>query len=180
MASNDHFSPVGLTPEYLQELYNYNYWANRRVLSAAERLSPEQLKQKQAPSWGSVLAILIHMRNAEWIWLNRWMGNSPVAFPSFEQFPTLIALQQDWADVERQMMTFLTAQSADSLESEIEYTNTQGKTYQLRLWQMVVHLANHGTHHRGELAAIFSTVGVSHQEEDWLHYFLDRSGQRAA
>jgi uncharacterized damage-inducible protein DinB len=39
------------------------------------------------------------------------------------------------------------------------------------------HLANHGTHHRGELAAMFALLEAAHPEEDWYLYFLGKSGQ---
>ncbi|MGD9093963.1 MAG: DinB family protein, partial [Anaerolineales bacterium] len=59
-------------------------------------------------------------------------------------------------------------------------TNTIGNTYQLLTWQILAHVVNHNTHHRGELAAMFSAMGAPHHEDDWIQYFLDTSGQRAS
>jgi uncharacterized damage-inducible protein DinB len=56
-------------PAYLQQLYNYNYWANGRLLDAAEALTEDQLYRQQGHSWGSIHGVLLHMMNAEWIWL---------------------------------------------------------------------------------------------------------------
>jgi uncharacterized damage-inducible protein DinB len=41
----------------------------------------------------------------------------------------------------------------------------------------MAHLANHGTHHRGELAAMFAMLAAPHPEDDWLIYLLSQSGQ---
>ena len=76
------------------------------------------------------------------------------------------------------MRAFVKAQTPDTLLAEIGYTNTRGENFHLPLWQMMLHVPNHNTHHRGELAAIYALMGVEHAEEDWLHYFLQKSGQR--
>jgi len=164
--------------EYLPLLYDYHYWANNRILAAAAGLTAEQLHYQQGHSWGSVYGILLHMLNAEWIWLRRWHGESPTAFPGPADFPTLAVIRERWADVESEMRTFVAAQTPQSLQAEVSYTTTIGATYRLRLWQMMAHVPNHGTHHRGELAAMFTAMHTPHPEEDWVHYFLEQSGQR--
>ena len=60
--------------DYLQHLYDYNYWANKRYLSVAESLTEEQLFRKQGHSWDSVHAVLVHMLSSERMWPMRWRG----------------------------------------------------------------------------------------------------------
>ena len=57
-------------------------------------------------------------------------------------------------------------------------TNFRAETFRVPLWQMLMHLANHETHHRGELAAMFALMDVPHPEDEVIQYFLDRSGQK--
>ena len=61
---------------YLVELYEYNYWANKRYLAVAETLSEEQLFRKQGHSWDSVHAIFVHVMSSERMWQQRWHGKS--------------------------------------------------------------------------------------------------------
>ena len=126
-------------PEYLVTIYDYNYWANQRMLDVAAALNHEQLFRQQGHSWGCVQGVLAHIRNAEWIWLRRWHGESPKALPGVEQFPDVAALRQDWAVLERQMRDFVAAQTRQSLQQKITYTNTSGQVYTLELWKMMVH-----------------------------------------
>jgi uncharacterized damage-inducible protein DinB len=170
-------SDLALT-DYMVQLYQYNDWANRRVLTVAAGLTEEELFHEHGHSWGSIFGVLLHILNAEWIWLRRWQGESPGAFPEVEQYPTFAHLAARWDDIETEMRAFVEAQTPDSLQKEIKYTTTRGEVFHLKLWQMMVHVVNHGTHHRGELAAMFATLGIPHPEEDWLHYFLIESGQR--
>ena len=166
-----------VTPEYLTQLYDYNYWANHRILEAAEVLTEDQLFRSHGHGWDSIHHTLVHMINAEWIWLERWQGNSPESLPPFEDFPDLAAIRMRWLEVEVDLRTFVSQQTPESLFREVAYTNTRGQALRVPLWQLLVHLANHGTHHRGELAAMLTVLGIPHQENDWYYYFLIKSGQ---
>ena len=163
--------------EFVIQMYDYNDWANRRYLAVAVGLPPGQLFHDYAQSWGSVYKVLAHVLNSEWIWLQRWQGVSPKAFPAEADSPTVDALRLRWSNHEGEMRRFIATQTPSSLMRDVPYTTTKGVSYTLKLWQMMVHVCNHGTHHRGELAAMFAMQGIPHPEEDWLLYFLERSGQ---
>ena len=162
---------------YLTQLYDYNYWANQRSLSVAAGLSEEKLFRDHAQGWGNVHHTLVHIMSAEWIWLQRWQGQSPRSHLPWEDYPTVEALRNRWAALEDEMRRFVAAQTPGSLQRGVTYANTKGIAYTLELWQLMVHVANHGTHHCGELAAMFALMDVPHPEEDWYFYFLERSGQ---
>jgi uncharacterized damage-inducible protein DinB len=163
---------------YLETLYNYNYWANHRYLKAAEALTEEGLLRKQGHSWDSVHAVLVHMMSAETIWLKRWQGEAPKGHLSPDDFPTLASIQKDWAELETKMRGFLAAQNEQSLQEDTICTGFNGGTFHLPLWQMIAHVPNHNTHHRGELAAMFALMNVPHPEEEVVQYFLVQSRQK--
>jgi uncharacterized damage-inducible protein DinB len=76
------------------------------------------------------------------------------------------------------MRNFVRVQTPDKLQAEIAYTNTKSETFHLPLWQIMIHVPNHNTHHRGELAAMFALMNGQHPEEEVVQYFLERSSQR--
>jgi uncharacterized damage-inducible protein DinB len=163
--------------QYLEHLYDYNYWANKRYLAVAETLSEEQLFRKQGHSWDSVHAVLFHMMNSERMWPQRWRGEQG-SFLDRKDFPTMASVREYWVDVERNLRAFIAEQTEETLLRNVTYTNPKGETYTLPLWQMVVQPPNHNTHHRGELAAMFALMNVPHPEEEIVQYFLVKSGQR--
>lgn len=163
--------------EYLTELYDYNYWANKRYLAVAETLTDEQLFRKQGHSWDSVQATLVHMMSSERMWQQRWRGEKG-EFLDPKNFPSVVSIRAYWADVEKTMRAFLAEQTEETLQRAVTYTNPKGETFTLPLWQMVVQPPNHNTHHRGELAAMFALMNVPHPEEEIIQYFLDKSGQK--
>ena len=163
--------------DYLQHLYDYNYWANKRYLAVAETLTEEQLFRKQGHSWDSVHAVFVHMMSSERMWPMRWRGETGT-FLDARDLPTVASIREYWVDVEKNMLAFIAEQTEQSLLRDITYTNPKGETFTLPLWNMVVQPPNHNTHHRGELAAMFALMNVPHPEEEVVQYFLIESGQK--
>ncbi|NWG33364.1 MAG: DinB family protein [Chloroflexi bacterium] len=163
--------------DYLTELYDYNYWANKRYLAVAEALAEEQLFRHQGHSWDSVHAVFVHMMSSERMWQQRWRG-APGEFLSPGDFPTAASIRIYWAGVEENLRAFLAEQNEVSLQRAVTYTNPKGETFTLPLWQMMVQPPNHNTHHRGELAAMFALMNIPHPEEEIVQYFLFKSGQK--
>jgi uncharacterized damage-inducible protein DinB len=166
-----------VTPDYLVQLFEYNQWANARVLDVAEPLSPTQLMRPQGHSWGSVHATLVHMMAAEWIWMRRLRGHSPGALLDPATFPNVPAIRARWNAIAAETLAFLRVQTPQTLLQVVDYANTSGRPFSLAAWKIQVHVANHATHHRGELAAMYALMEVPHPEEYWYYYFLEQSGQ---
>ena len=164
--------------EYIQHAYDYMVWATQRYVAVAEGLTDEQLHRLQGHSWGDVHATLVHMMSSEWTWLQRAQGSSPRQALDPAEFPTLAALRQRWAGLQAESRTFLDAQTEDSLQAAIAYTNTRGETFHVPVWQMLMQVVNHQTHHRGELAAMYALMSVPHPEDEMIQYFLASSGQK--
>ncbi len=164
--------------EYIKQVYDYSYWANRRYFTVAETLTDEQLHRMQGHSWGDVHAMLVHMMSSEWAWLQRWNGNTPKAHLNKDDFPALASVKERWDKVEAEMRSFIESQTEASLQSKITYSNFSGEMFSVPIYQMLMHVANHETHHRGELAAMFALMNVPHPEEEVIQYFLNVSGQK--
>src|SRR5512147_970398 len=92
--------------DYLQHLYEYNYWANKRYLTVAEALSEEQLFRKQGHSWDSVHAVFVHMMSSERMWQQRWRGEKG-EFLDPKDFANITSICEYWVDVEKNMRAFL-------------------------------------------------------------------------
>ena len=164
--------------EYIAHVYNYGSWANRRYLDVADGITDEQLHGEQGHSWGSVHSVLVHMLSSETVWLKRWHGDSPKAHLDPKDFRSLRILRDQWTAVENEMRAFIRLQTEDSLVAPVDYSNFRGEKFRVPLWQLLMHVPNHETHHRGELAAMFALMNVAHPEDEVVQYFLDLSGQK--
>jgi uncharacterized damage-inducible protein DinB len=152
-------------------LYQYNQWANAKILNAAANVTEEQFVAPAAFPHGGLRGTLVHALFAEWIWRNRWEGTSPTNRLKAEEFPTLESLRARWLEEENRLMGFAYAVSDQRLRSTFEYKNTAGKSFTRVLWHAMAHVVNHGTQHRTEAAAMLTDLGHSPGDLD-LIYFL--------
>jgi uncharacterized damage-inducible protein DinB len=155
----------------IRSLYGYNRWANQRLLGLAEALPAEHTRERLGASFDSIHGTLAHILAGEMIWLSRWRGVSPPRLLGGDDFPDLGAIRAGWSEQQRDLDAFLAALTPARLTETIGYTNTQGERWTYPLWQMLVHLVNHGTHHRSELADMLTRAGLAPPPLDLLVYY---------
>jgi uncharacterized damage-inducible protein DinB len=155
-------------------LYQYNAWANARILNATAQVSEEQFLAPATFPHGGLRGTLVHTLSAEWTWRNRWEGYSPNKSLPAEDFSSFQSLYQRWQAEEKALMTFAENTDQALLESTIHYTTTSGKSYENVLWHLMAHLVNHGTQHRSEAAAMLTDFGKSPGDIDLILFLRER------
>lgn len=161
--------------EAVRTLYGYDRWAMERVLVAAERLTPEQWLAPGGAGRGSVRDTLVHLIGAQRRWLSWWDGSLPAEQASTQQFatadfPDVAAVRAAWERLERQTQAFVAALSDDDVARVYAQTLPNGQEWRMPLWRMMLHVANHGTQHRSEVAAMLTSYGHSPGDLDLLSY----------
>jgi uncharacterized damage-inducible protein DinB len=158
--------------EVISNLYDYNAWANTRILDTAAALTPAQLLAPGGASFDSVRDTLVHTMGAQWLYLERWQGRSPRTMPEAAAFADLAAIRARWAEIERDTQAFVAAVDDARLAAPLSYVNGQGETWTYPLWQQMIHQVNHATQHRSEAAVLLTHLGHSPGWLDLL-YFVD-------
>src|SRR5438094_2504283 len=110
-----------MTANDLQVLYEYDRWANNKLLHVIAQLTPEQFTQSVAGSYGSVRNTLVHVLSAEWGWLDRCGGRERGARLDPDDYPTPAALIETWSKVEGYVREFLAGLSDADLAREVEF-----------------------------------------------------------
>jgi len=163
-----------LTAQTLQFLYDYHYWMTAKMLKACDTLTPEQWTKPMGHSWGSVHGVVVHMLAAELIWYARWQGETPTRLAQTTDYPTLAEVRPVWAAMEQKVRAFIAQCDETRLNADWSWTNTRGQHFSAPLGQVMLHVANHATHHRGELVGMLALLGVEHAEDDLLWYILEQ------
>jgi uncharacterized damage-inducible protein DinB len=166
---------VPVFADAVRDLYAYNRWATARILDTAAKLPAEQLHAPQTAGHGSVRDTLLHMLRPQRAWLSWWDGSlsaedaRKITFdPS--AYPNVAAVRGLWESVEAQTQTFVGSLADDDLARVYEYTLPNGVEMRLPLWRMMLHIANHGTQHRSEVAAMLTGFGQSPGDLDYIVY----------
>lgn len=163
--------------EQIASLYEYGAWVNQRLLETAAALTEEQFTRRVLPGFGSVHLTLVHILGAETLWFARWQGLSPKTMLSPSDLPTVRAIRERWADVIDERRANLARLGEAELAVTVHWTNMRGQQYALPRWQVILHCANHSTHHRSELAAMITELGHEPDSTDLLEYYLEQAGQ---
>lgn len=145
----------------LQELVNYHYWARDRVLDAAEKLSSDQLTRDLGSSFGSVRDTLVHTYSAEWIWCERWQGRSPASQIAADKFDSIAALRAAWAEHEVVLRAVVDRYANNDIAAVVVYQDTKGNDWHQAFWQMVQHVVNHASYHRGQVTTMLRQLQAS-------------------
>jgi uncharacterized damage-inducible protein DinB len=164
---NGNLMPI----DVIRVLYDYNAWANNRVLSAAAKLTAEQFLAAAAASYDSIQDTLVHTMSGQWIWLSRWRGMSPGAMLESAKFPDLASIRYRWREIEDHTKQFITNLDSNQLSEDVVYLNTSGVQWVYPLWQLMIHQVNHATQHRSEVALMLTHFGHSPGELDLLLYY---------
>jgi uncharacterized damage-inducible protein DinB len=157
-------------PADIVKLFAYGRWANAQTLGSVEALNAEELVRPVGGSFGSVLGTLVHLSGADWVWLERWHGKSPRALPGAQEIASLDVLRGRWRPVEDGMRTFAESLTAERMAEPLTYVNFKGNTFTYPLGETLVHIANHGTYHRGQVATLLRQLGKTPVSTDYLLY----------
>lgn len=157
------------------ELLDYDAWARGRTLDAAEALSPADFERDLGSSFPSVRATLVHVLSADWIWLRRWLGESPSAKPDDWRLETLADIRALWDDVAAERARFLADLDDAALDRVVSYRDLSGRAWDNPLHQLLRHAVNHATYHRGQLTTMLRQLGAQPVSTDLVLYFRTRA-----
>ncbi len=144
----------------LETLLDYHYWARDRVLDAVEALTPEQFTRDMGSSFKSVRDTLAHTYAAEWAWHSRWLGTSPTALLPADDFPDVPTIRSRWNEQETKVRAFLAAAGEAGIGRVIEYKLLSGQPGATAFWQMLQHMVNHASYHRGQVTTMLRQLGA--------------------
>jgi uncharacterized damage-inducible protein DinB len=164
-------------------LLDYATWANRRLLAAAEKLSPKQYTAPTAANYGSLRGILEHMLVSYVTWRRRCQAEinpaglpEPGPLPGSDDYPDLASYTARLEDEMRLFRTYLLTLNDQELRQRVHYQTSKGIGYQNPLWLIVTHLVNHCTQHRSEAAELLTQWACSPGDLDLIVYLREQAG----
>lgn len=166
-----------MTPAEAVELLDYHVWARERSLAAVAALTAEQYVRELGNSFGSVRDTVAHLYGADEVWLSRWRGGDPRGLPPATRFGDLASLRAAWALLDPELRAFVVGLDAAGLARPLTYRAFNGQTATLTYEQMLRHVVNHGSYHRGQVTTLLRQLGAPPpQGMDLVAFYRERSG----
>ena len=153
--------------KYFVKLFEYTDWANKRVIEALKKQSVDDAK---------IFSLLGHVLAAQFIWLNRIKALSPPPYKLWADY-SLQELEAMAGEAGKQWLTYLRETQAENFDRELHYKNYSGDPFVNNVEMIMVHVANHGTYHRAQIAMLMRQKGLEPVNTDFITYDRVISGQ---
>ncbi len=144
--------------ETLIRLFKYDAWANEEALRS--------LRAMENPPARAV-RLLAHILSAQWLWLERMKG-VPQSFAVWPEW-TLEEIEAQLPKLKREWKVFLGEKKSPDLARRFQYTNTKGEHFSSAIGDTAMHVAMHGTYHRGQIALVVRDGGGEPAYTDYIH-----------
>ena len=146
--------------ELLKQFAAYNIWANQKILDVILTLPEEKQKQELPSSFKSLYDTVLHMWNAENVWWQRMKLQERITLP-FETFKgSMEELANESLQQNRQWQEWVNNATDAALDHVFQYQTFQKEQFKQPIYQMLLHVFNHGTYHRGQLINMLRQLGV--------------------
>jgi uncharacterized damage-inducible protein DinB len=150
----------------------YTTWATSRLLDAAATLTSEELTRDFESSEKSVAGTLAHIYAADRVWMGRLQGVNPKLYVNDED-RDLVVLSHAWPALLKQWKTWAGALTDEFVHNKVDYTNPKGNPDITPQWQIVLHVVNHGTHHRGQVSGFLRAMGKVPPPLDLMAFYRE-------
>ncbi len=142
---------------FLQQLFDYNFYCNKKLIEQCTSLDKVSEKSIQ---------LFSHVLNAHHIWNHRIVGK-PTEYTVWQLHD-----MKDWEDLHysNQRASFEIITNTEDFNKRIDYENSKGRTYANDLKDILFHIVNHSTHHRGQILTDFRASGITPEALDYIFY----------
>ncbi|KMY52993.1 hypothetical protein AC623_02460 [Bacillus sp. FJAT-27231] len=152
-------------------MFQYHVWASKKLFDylQSEEVKPLFFREVQSV-FPSISEVAAHMLTVDHLWFERIKGvenegGVPVQFTSVgEAAEKMLQLHED-------ISTFLAQANTNQL---IEYQTSEGEPYTNTIGEVIMHIVNHGTYHRGNITAILRQLGGKGVSTDYIYFLRER------
>jgi uncharacterized damage-inducible protein DinB len=160
--------------KYFIELAAYNSWANDNAISWLEKITVEQWEQPVDSSFENIATTVIHVANAESIWLQRLKGVAleKQVWLTKEFKGTKEEALKVWKQASLDLEKFFTDFDETKMQDDFSFRRLNGEFYTVTYYQVLAHIFNHSTFHRGQLVTMLRQTGFTElSSTDITQYF---------
>jgi uncharacterized damage-inducible protein DinB len=158
-----------MNADAFRQFYEYHFGENRKIWDRyISQLSDEQFTQPVGYSHGSVRDQIVHIIDVDDAWFSELRGVELSEPPAPPDFPDRGSIRTQWDNVEQSMRDYLSQLRDDMLFDRPIKEPEEDRN--LIVWQVLLHVVNHGTDHRAQLLRLLNDLGVSTEYQDYIFH----------
>lgn len=152
---------MSTTPELFKDFARYNAWANDQILNWLFA-QPEELLERETPSSFPTLRLtLLHIWDAQDIWMRRLQGREATNFPSAQFKGSLQEIKTGLQANSAQFSDMIQQCPDPFFSGHIRYKNSKGTEFSTANAEVILHCMQHGTYHRGQIVTMARSLGIT-------------------
>ena len=159
-ASHNSLPSTRTMKELLSQLAAYNTWANHKLLEIILALPEEKQKQEVPSSFRSLYTTVFHMWDAESIWWQRMKLHERITRPSDNFNSSMKDVSNGLLQQNQQWQEWVDTSTEPILDHVFQYYSQKKESFKQPIFQMMLHVFNHGTYHRGQLVNMLRQLGI--------------------
>jgi uncharacterized damage-inducible protein DinB len=158
----------------LIKMTKYNLWANTKISEFLLKLDPALLDKELISSFNTIRKTLYHIMGAESIWLSRLNGISPTRWPGENYSGTDIEAINSFTEQSEKLVSYAESCTEDSIQDIVKYSSLDGIKFENTKCDILHHVINHSTFHRGQLITMLRNVGYTDlSSTDYIQYLRE-------
>jgi len=146
--------------ELLLSFAKYNLWANERINSIL-RNHPDVMDKELISSFKTIRLTIYHLWDAETIWYMRLAGESLTTWPSESFLGTEEDFFKAFNEQSQKLISLVESMQDEKFSESCHYTNTKGIEFKTKVSEIILHVMNHSTFHRGQIITMLRNCGIS-------------------
>jgi len=146
--------------DYFSKLFHYNHWANELLLQKLYECETQDAE---------IIKLMSHVINAQFIWFSRVSGNKALERKVWDLY-NLHELPSASKESSRLWIIFISDLEEEKFNADIFYTNSQGNQFSTISSDIFIHVINHGTYHRGQIAKLLRQKNIDPPNTDYITY----------
>ena len=163
-----------MNADAFRHFYDYHFAENRKIWDTyITALSQEQFTQDAAYSHGSVRNQVVHLMSVDESWFSELRGAAPSDPLALANLDDRNVIRAHWDRVEHSMRDYLAELRDEMLFARPIQEPEEDKD--LIVWQVLLHVANHGTDHRAQLLRLLHDLGVKPTSQDYIFHVYDHA-----
>lgn len=160
----------------LRRLFAYHFALHRRIWECIDHLTDEQFVAPVNYSLGSVRNHMVHLASVEQRWLARVAGTPLPDRLNYNDYPTRAAARAKWDEIEAHFKAFFDGLTDADLHRPVTFPITRRpEPVTNTVWEILLHVVNHGTDHRAQILPILHRAGAPTLEQDFMLYLWEQA-----
>jgi uncharacterized damage-inducible protein DinB len=145
--------------QHLRQLLEYNLWANEIVAGYIGNAGPGAAVLEQKSSFNTILKTVIHIWDAQSVWLDRINGITVTDWPGKNFTGNIDEALMGLTSHSKKWLLWFNGESRNDWHQYVKYRNLTGNEFEETFFNIIVHMVNHGTYHRGQLITLLRGAG---------------------